>query len=219
MFRSHAGIKGSLYYDLHKLIKHEKSKDNNYDPHFFLNKYFTEFLSTLKNKNHIVDWVLAKVFWEKIFNKFDKQLIEKLENEVSVSDINYFDKLVYSHESSPFIKKEISVFLKELGLAWASKRGTIQQANQLGYFAIMGDIAVENHEIFSGNWLDAWNDFLGLEGDKRLKILALVRNPLDTNANRNMKNNIRDVKKIQEIFEKEFHWETGFNLAKNLLKE
>lgn len=218
-FGYYAGIKGEFYYNLHKLLKQEKLKDQNYDPYYTLNKYFAEFYSTHENKSNIVDWIEAKVFWKNVFNKYEKKLIEKLEDKISLSDIDYFEKLFYSNESSPFIKKEISVFLKELGLAWASKRGTIQQANRLGYFAIKGNIAVENYKIFSGNWLDAWNDFLGLEGNNRLKIEALVINPLNTNANRNMKNNIRDVKKIQIIFQKEFQWETGINLIKNLLKE
>jgi len=212
------GSKGLIYCILHNIVENINKDEKDYESlYYYINKYLRESLPP--KETNIAEWQIAIGFWQIVLENFSTKLFDKLENKITISDVEYFNRLVYSDQTKPIFKKEISTFLKELGLAWASKRGTIQRANQLGYFAIMGNIAVDDYETFTGIWLDAWNDFLGLEGKKRLKIKALVTNPLDTNGRRTIDNNVKDVKKIHEIFQKVLKWETGIKLVENLLKE
>jgi hypothetical protein len=212
------GTKGLIYYDLHLIILKNK-KINDYDPRILLNKYFKE-VQNLPEKSDIILWNSFKQFWEQIFLLYPNELIKKLENEIDVTnDIAYFESLLYANHPtykyiSPDNKENIYKVLIDQGIKWANTAGKREQATRLGYFLIV-DNYITLQEITQKGWLLAWNKALGLDESNYLKSIELIKNPLDTGANRTEESINKSIEEIRKLF-LQLNWQNGIDLIDNL---
>lgn len=211
------GAKGLVYYYLSKKLHFCRKNDKEVDSYLIINKFLNETKPPDKKIN-LNEWQAAIEFWLNIFKIYPDELINKLENNINISDIEHLNKLIYSKNPNAYFKENISKKIKELGIRLKNDPRGLQQANRLGYFAIKGNIIIDARSKLSGNWLELWNEFLELKGDDRLKMPKLVINPLDVSSRRNIKTNKNNVQKLLEYFV-EMKWETGVKLAKNILSE
>lgn len=96
------GVKGTVYYHLHRMIKSVKKR--NESPYFYLNKYFASFEFLAEDSNTIQE-LDARNFWHMVYLNYTDDFIESLtRDKIGIEDIEYFEKKIFD---VPLQKNEI----------------------------------------------------------------------------------------------------------------
>ncbi|MHC1705192.1 MAG: hypothetical protein AB9846_14895 [Tenuifilaceae bacterium] len=214
-FKLFANPKGKIYNSLHKYIQEAKNRKD-YNPNIILNKYFSEAQLIPQNENATI-WTEDKFFWYRIYLNYPLEFLSKLENNIELKDIQYFENILYNqHPKSVETEvelKNILVLIKNQTSIWAKTPKKREQAVRLGYFVIKsGLIKPENN--LQESWLKAWNDELKDSIEKPLTAIDLIKNPWSTGAGRTEKSIVGNIQEIHLFFYK-INWRKGIELIEN----
>jgi hypothetical protein len=213
-----SGPKGKIFHSLHRSIKAGLSKGTHYNPHLILNKYFSGCQILDENQN-VVLYQGAKEFWYNVYVKYPDEFISKLETEVEIKDINYFENLEYSRHpifNNPTEREKANIYRQILGKGkeWSNTEGKREQATRLGYFAIMtGFVTVT--DVSQKGWLLSWNKALELDELKYLTSKILIKNPLAEGERRTKESIKKSIDEIRKFFFS-IDWQNGIGILKNL---
>lgn len=215
-FKTFAKPKEVMYYSLFKKIQEAKRYRKDYNPYIILNKYFSESQILTKNTNETV-WLENKKFWNRIYLEYQDKLISKLESNIELKDIQYFERLVYSKHpiniETEIELKNIFALLKKEASIWAKTPRKREQAVRIGYFVIKAGFLTpkdDNQE----SWLEVWNAELKDSIEKPLTVVDLIKNPWSIGADRSdisIENNMQKI----ELFFYRIGWKRGIALIEN----
>lgn len=214
-FKIFANPKGKIYNLLYKEIQGAKRRKD-YNHNIILNKYFSEAQIISKNENEAL-WTESKRFWYRVYLNYPDELILKLESNIEIKDIQYFEELVYSKHPNSFETevelKSIYSKIKSQAITWAKTPRKREQAVRLGYFVIKSGLLKPENDT-QESWLKVWNDELKDSLEKPLTVIDLIKNPWSVGANRtaiSIENNLQ----IIELFFYQIGWNRGVELIKN----
>ncbi len=214
-FKIFAKPKERMYYLLFNKIQEAKYRKD-YNPYIILNKYFSEAQILSKNTNE-TEWLENKRFWNRIYLEYQDKLISKLESDIELKDIQYFEGLIYSKHpkniETEFELKNIYSKIKSQAITWAKTPRKREQAVRLGYFVIKAGFLTpkdDNQE----SWLEVWNDELKDSIDKPLTVVDLIKNPWSIGADRSDISIENNMQKIELHFYR-IGWKRGIELIEN----
>jgi len=202
--------KGYVYFLLHKKIRSEK-KTKEYNPYYIINEYFSKAQYIPDNYN--VDMFNdAKIFWYKVFSNRPQDLVSKLEDNIEIADISYFEKYIYSNNYPQSVKNILIInLIVERAFLWARTPGKREQAARLGCFVLKEQL-IEADSTSPKDWLAAWNRKLSEVGEfDPLTSTRIILNAWDEKENRTEIGVKKCIKEIYDFFI-EINWKAGLKI-------